>query len=455
MKFHLAILLFTIISNFVFSLPLGDVPKIEKRVIGFSLGRLNPDIDYSAINTLISYKYSTNGKGYISSDAPVTNTEFIKKNGIKNIAMVTNGFDINVSRELLSNGINRKNFIENLKFNLGFDNFDGVNIDFEGISSSEKYLFSSFIKEVYEALNPLGYEVSVDVAARTSDNSNCWGEPYIYSDIGKYCDYLIIMAYDEHYSKGASGPIASYKWVKDVISYAQSVVAPEKIILGLPAYGYDWSVSTAKAYSLDKINSFLSTMLVTESSYDTTSLSPYIKYIDSNLVSHTVWYENNESIATKASLVNEYFLGGVAIWRLGLEHNEYLSSVMSAVNLPDIDTTYLVTNLPTKLTLKKYKNIFRKYARISHIPPYLYGKEKKEVLIGELFISDSWKISLSADKTYNALTTSTLALNCLEFKGAIKKTDPIEYLYAVNAIKSNINKAKNYYSKLDSSFYKN
>jgi len=71
------------------------------------------------------------------------------------------------------------------------------------------------------------------------DQQDNWSSAFDYAAIGKYADWVQIMTYDEHWSGGTPGPIASLPWVENVIKYAITVIPKEKILLGVAAYGYD------------------------------------------------------------------------------------------------------------------------------------------------------------------------------------------------------------------------
>ena len=125
------------------------------------------------------------------------------------------------------------------------------------------------------------------------------------------------MTYDEHYSGGSPGPVASYPWVEKVIKYALRHFAPDKIILGIAAYGYDWRWGSGKALTYSAIQKLIDSHKIFPK-WHNLYRTPYFTYRSWG-INHEVWYENRYSTVAKMELVRNYGLKGVAVWRLGYE----------------------------------------------------------------------------------------------------------------------------------------
>ncbi|MBZ4662699.1 MAG: glycoside hydrolase family 18 [Caloramator sp.] len=312
----------------------------QKQVIGFTTYYYSGDKssynsmvnNTSLLNTVITHTYTTDGLGNISGLVPTEQINYANNNGITPIAMVSNNFSGDIAKQLLENTQNRQALINNISNALKLNGYKGVNIDLEGVYYYNRSYLSTFMKELYTALKPQGYIIGISVPAKTYDSlTNSWTGAYDYAELSKYVDQFILMTYDEHYPGGTPGAIASIGWVQKVIDYTITVVPKEKIFLGLAAYGYDWSSNGTKAYSINGIyniaNSNNATIL-----WDDISKSPYFNYTDVNGVAHSVWFENDKSIAYKLDLVNSYNLSGVAIWRLGLENTDYMNMIKAKFN---------------------------------------------------------------------------------------------------------------------------
>lgn len=281
----------------------------------------------ASLNEIATDTYTTDSLGNVSGLVPTTQISYANSNGIKPLAMVTNNFSGSVAQTLLESGTNRQALINNTLNAIKTNNYKGVNVDIEGIYSADRSYFTTFMSELYNTLHPLGYEVSVCVPAKTVDSTTyTWNYAYDYAQLSSYADRIIIMSYDEHYPGGQPGPIASIGWVQNVANYAVTVIPTNKIVLGIAAYGYDWSSNGTKAYGIDAILNLAVTYGATIQ-WDSTSQSPYFTYVDGSGLTHNVWFENSTSIGYKLDIVNNLNLAGAAMWRLGLENTDYWTTI--------------------------------------------------------------------------------------------------------------------------------
>jgi spore germination protein YaaH/soluble P-type ATPase len=286
------------------------------------------------INQIATDTYNTDGTGNLTGDLPTNQISYANSKNIDAYAMVANSFDGSVTKTLLESSVNRANLEKNILQAIRTNNFKGVNIDLEGIYSSDRSYFTTFMSELYNTLHPLGYKVTIAVPAKTVDSlSDGWTGAYDYAQIANYSDEVVIMTYDEHYAGGSPGPIASAGWVQSVVNYAVNNIPSQKILLGLAAYGYDWPSNGgyAKAYGVDGIYN-LAASYGAQIKWDAASDTNYFNYTDSSSIYHSVWFENSTSIAYKLDIVNKSNLGGVAIWRLGLENSDYWTTLKTKLN---------------------------------------------------------------------------------------------------------------------------
>lgn len=115
---------------------------------------------------------------------------------------------------------------------------DGINIDYEGMGESNQDGFTNFMSRLYPKAKAHGLVVSVDV---TRHASNRYGLSYDRAALAKYCDYMALMAYDEHWSTSPlSGSTASMPWTASGIRLLLNEVPAEKVLLGMPFYTRNW-----------------------------------------------------------------------------------------------------------------------------------------------------------------------------------------------------------------------
>lgn len=312
----------------------------SKQILGFTTYYYSGDTssynsmtaNKSLINEIATDTYTTDGLGNISGVVPTSQISYANSNGIKTLAMITNNFDGAIAKTLLENPTNRQRLINNTVTALKANGYKGVNVDLEGVFYSDRSYLTTFMSELYTTLKPQGFTITMSVPAKTYDSTtNSWNGAFDYAQLSNYNDQMVIMTYDEHYPGGTPGPIASIGWVQNVVNYAVTVIPRTKIMLGVAAYGYDWSSNGTKAYGITGINN-LATTYGAQIKWDTTSQSPYFNYTDSTGVIHSVWFENGTSTAYKLDIVNNSNLAGIGIWRLGLEDSNYWTTIKTKFN---------------------------------------------------------------------------------------------------------------------------
>lgn len=227
---------------------------------------------------------------------------------------------------------NRQALINNIVTNLKAKGYKGVNVDLEGVFYYDRSYLTTFMSELYSTLHAQGFYVTIAVPAKTSDSPTAaWNGAFDYAALSNYTDQVVLMTYDEHYPGGTPGAIASIGWVENVIKYSITVIPKEKLLVGTAAYGYDWSSLGTKAYGITGINNLVLTYGAVIN-WDSVSQSPYFTYTDAAFISHTVWFENAQSLGYKLNLVNFYNLAGIGIWRLGLENSDYWTTIKTKFN---------------------------------------------------------------------------------------------------------------------------
>lgn len=282
-----------------------------------------------AISTVAAFAFNLNWDGTVTG-RPFSNLlQAAAKAGKPVLALVHNisqggDFDGQLIHAVLADPKLRNTAVANIARLVREGGYAGVNLDFENVPAGDRDSYTAFVRALATELKQDGRLVTLSVPAKTWDDpSNAWSGAFDYKALGKLADAIMIMAYDEHWSGGAAGPVASLGWVKQVVEYAAEVIPPEKIRLGLAAYGYDWpaggyggrAVTAAEAVAL--ANRYGAVV-----EWDEAAQSPHFTYWPGPYA-REVWFENASSLAGKLDLVAQYKLGGVAIWRLGFEDPEF------------------------------------------------------------------------------------------------------------------------------------
>lgn len=248
-----------------------------------------------------------------------------KDNGIAMVPLVTNGeFSLQVGHAILSDPAKRTRVVDQLLAAVKAWKGQGINIDLENIKADDRQNLNDFMQEMSDKFHAEKLGVTIDVAAKTSDAPTAyWAGCYDYAFLGKVCDMVMIMAYDEHWSGGHPGPVGSLPWVRKVTEYCLTVIPKEKLVLGVPFYGYDWPEGgKAKSTNCTKVAKLLADKKI-KLQWDNIGKSHWFEYTDDTGVKRTVYFESQLSLKNRIALAQELKLAGISIWCLGNEDPEF------------------------------------------------------------------------------------------------------------------------------------
>lgn len=267
----------------------------------------------------------------IDSDGTIedlTDQEYIswaRSHGYQIWVLVTNSFDPEITAEILTSESKRIAVANDIVELAVYYGFEGINIDFENFSSDYRDDFSSFIADLASLCRENEIILSVDVTMISS--SEFWSLGYNRGDLAELADYLVIMAYDEHWQASpVAGSVASLPWVERGLVRILEDVPPERIILGVPFYTRLFEVDESGEIPL-VLNSWSYSMHRAEEIIEKYDAEVYwdeqagqhvARYENDNLT-YVMWLENETSMRQRIELVNKYQLAGVAAWRRGLE----------------------------------------------------------------------------------------------------------------------------------------
>lgn len=281
---------------------------------------------FSPINTYFGvFEYHVLEDGSLSTLDDQNLIKIAREYKVAPLAVITNltptGFSPDLTYRVLSSPELRARLINNIYNLIKAKNYAGVNIDFERIRESERDLYSGFLRSLSERLRPEGYYTSVAVPAKTSDDIP-WLKGYDYGGIGAAVDFVFIMAYDWHETSSPPGPVAPIREVTQTIRYALNHMRGNKIILGVPRYGYDWTLSNGTVVSARAVSVVKATETAMKYQvpiqYSTEYQQPHFQYRDETGMRHIVWFEDSRARAQKIQLVINYRLRGIGAWQLGL-----------------------------------------------------------------------------------------------------------------------------------------
>jgi spore germination protein len=229
-------------------------------------------------------------------------------------------FNNNLIHALVTNEEVKAKLIQNLLDEMK-QGYQGVDVDFEYILAEDRDLFTAFVRDLREVMNANGYTVSVALAPKTSaSQQGLLYEGKDYAGLGEAANEVLLMAYEWGYTYGPAMAVAPLNKVRSVVEYALTEIPSEKINLGIPNYGYDWTLpyvkGESKAVTIGNVEAVqIAIRQGADISFDEISQSPFFQYEKDGSL-HEVWFEDVRSINAKYNLVKEYQLKGIGVWQI-------------------------------------------------------------------------------------------------------------------------------------------
>lgn len=212
--------------------------------------------------------------------------------------------------------------IENILIKMKEKHYNRLDLDFEYISPGNRQAYINFIEKLKIRLNQEGFLLNVDVSPKTSSNQRgLLYEAHDYGAIGAIADTVFIMTYEWGYTYGPPMAVAPLDKVREVMEYALSEIPREKLLMGIPNYGYDWTLPYVSGVTKAEVIGNLEAVqraadFGAEILYDAAAESPYYYYTDSIGREHIVWFEDARSIQAKLRLVKELDILGIGYWNV-------------------------------------------------------------------------------------------------------------------------------------------
>lgn len=216
----------------------------------------------------------------------------------------------------------QERLIGNLGAAMKIRNMFGVDFDFEYVFPEDRERYVSFVERASEVLNAEGFLVTAALAPKTSDDQpGLLYQGHDYAGLGQAANFVLIMTYEWGYAYGPPLPVAPLSSVRRVLDYSISRIAPDKILMGIPNYGYDWTLPFIRGESrAEKISNGEAVRRAAEHgvpiNFDEEYQSPYYYYYGDDEHEHVVWFEDERSWEAKFRLVHEYGLAGISIWNI-------------------------------------------------------------------------------------------------------------------------------------------
>lgn len=280
----------------------------------------------SGVNVLAPTWYSvTDSSGSMSCYASAGLVNKMHQRGTDVWALVSD-FDTNVDfAALYSSKKARTNMVNTLINDAEKYGFDGINLDFENIKSAYAKDYLQFVRELSIECERKGLVLSTD-----NYKPEAYNRCYNLKEQSRFVDYVIVMAYDEHYAGTDAGSVASLPFVKEAVEDTVQLVGKEHVIAGIPFYTRIWTTTdgntTSRAVGMqaavEQLNSDGQVALWND------DCGQYVASYTVGNSTRQIWFEEEKSIEAKMQVIQENNVAGVAGWKLGLEK----SSVWSVIS---------------------------------------------------------------------------------------------------------------------------
>ena len=297
-------------------------PRMTRVRSAEAVDKVGESLTYLAV-----FSYSINRDGnLIPVDDRATLTA-ASKDKVLPLLVITNfengQFSTEIATTILTNDTLQDRVLNQALQVMAEKGYRGLDFDFEylGVANRERYV--RFLQKAKKIMKSRGYYISAALAPKTrTDQRGVLYEGHDYQAIGQVVDFIFFMTYEWGYSGGSPMAVSPITQMRKVMEYAISVVPKEKIMMGMPLYGYDWTLPYVRGGKFAKSFSPLKAVELAlrygvSIKYDKASQAPWFRYTDEQGKQHEVWFEDARSIQAKFDLVKELGIRGFYYWVLG------------------------------------------------------------------------------------------------------------------------------------------
>lgn len=221
----------------------------------------------------------------------------------------------------------RSRIIEQLLAEAASCGMDGINVDFENLKEAGIPHYLQFLRELTSAAHAQNLVVSVDTPV-----PQAYTMYYQRGEQARFVDYMIVMAYDEHFAGSEeAGSVSSLPFVQQAVEEMTRVMPADQVICGIPFYTRVWtekfgqSAITSEVLGMDGAKNYAKENQMTET-WDA-SLGQNVATVETSDARYTIWKEDEQSMEEKLKVIQSADLAGVAEWKLGFERADIWSLI--------------------------------------------------------------------------------------------------------------------------------
>ena len=325
-------------------------PKSDERVFGCTTNKVvygwhpywvgaaynNYDWDLLTHFSFFSYEVNPANGNALSTHGWATSTavDAALASGVK-VTLCVTLFGSSDLATFLSNATSKQDLINNLISTVQARGAHGVNIDFEGIPSSQTTNFANFMVSLTNQMHAAipGSEVSTVLYAVD------WNNVFDFSIMDPVVDHFIIMGYAYYYqgssNTGPNDPLyhfgSSYNYTlsKTITDYVDNGCSKNKLVMGLPYYGYEWATTsqtipspttatgTAKTFQqvMNNTSGYYSTA---NHNWDAASYTDIFTF-NNGTTDKQCYIALEDAFRKRLEHVNNSGIAGIGIWALGYD----------------------------------------------------------------------------------------------------------------------------------------
>lgn len=240
---------------------------------------------------------------------------------IANFSPTAGTFTTELAHAILADPDVRDRTLDSLFAFLEGKGYVGVNADFENLAPADRLLYNDFLRVLTDRLHAAGLLSTVAMAPKPADlPDQAWVGAFDYAAIGQIVDWTNIMTYEWGWVGGPPMAIAPANHVRAALTYAVSQIPREKILQGIPLYGYDWTLPwNPQNLAVHRTHQEALRIAVARGAnieYDATAAAPVLRYTDEAGVAHELWFEDVRSLVALFALTREFGLQGLSFWHL-------------------------------------------------------------------------------------------------------------------------------------------
>ncbi|RWZ60379.1 peptidoglycan hydrolase [Halobacillus fulvus] len=273
--------------------------------------------------------------GEIDSFASEDYVTSAHQNGDQVWALFSNDFDPELTNQVLPFYEKRKRMIQQLLDFAKDYQLDGINVDFENVYLDDGPYFTQFIREFTTLAHKQDLVISVDITFPSG--SDQWSEFYDRESLAELADYLIVMAYDEHWATSpVAGSVASLPWVEQNVQRLLEEVPSDHLLLGIPFYTRLWEEQvnggelTSRALSMEEAERWIEENGA-QTEFDDSTGQTFVSVEKANTL-YKMWLENPISIGARLDIMETYDLAGVASWSQSFANDQAFRTIEERLN---------------------------------------------------------------------------------------------------------------------------